>query len=512
MNKLILFFFLLVVPFHAVFAEDLVMYVDQSEYYFKVGENAVIPLEIENNSGNQISGILQYTITQQIIQGNTQFSSSNAQSSTFTVNDGQQTVSLDFGSSNSPSTLTVNLNFNYFDGNEVNVFLDPITIHFVSDESQKNNEQNRMQSSSQQGQSSQNNLSNQQQSIQQKLDELINQSPQMQDPQQRLQNSQLAQDSNALKQEIQEQLQKENSLKKEFENQLASNEDFQKSHQQFLRQGYNVTSGNLNPNSPSTGDFEVNYENQQGKWAKIEGSMVNGTITEMQVQTQEEQNRLLSKLREDATFQEYEHQLTQDGFVEQNTEFLFDKNSTSISIQYQNEELQRATITADFEKEDLIKIHLEKPEKDYSYLYPLLIILPAGVIVYFLYKKLKIKKENPTKPVIPDHPKKFDYVLASNNLIKEAKKDFKEKKYKDAYEKVSQAVRLFLSYELNFNKEILNEEILAYIENTNYPINEIKNCFKLSSLVEFAKQDANKEEFNQIVKMAENLIQRIFES
>ncbi|MFQ5476947.1 MAG: hypothetical protein ACE5DT_07960, partial [Nitrosopumilus sp.] len=71
-----------------VFAEDLVMSVDQTEYYFLVGENAVIPLEIENNYGHQISGILQYIISQQIIQGNTQFSSSNTQSSTFTIDEG----------------------------------------------------------------------------------------------------------------------------------------------------------------------------------------------------------------------------------------------------------------------------------------------------------------------------------------------------------------------------------------------------------------------------------------
>jgi len=237
MNKLCLLFLLFLIPFPFAFAEDFVMYVDQSEYYFKVGENAVIPLEIENDYGHEISGMLQYTISQQIMQANTQFSSSNTQASTLIVNSGVQTVSLNFGTSNSPSTLTVNLNFIYNDNNQMNVSLDPITIHFVSDESQKNNVQNKMQSSSQQGSSNQNNPSNPQQSIQQKLDELMNQQSSFpQDPQQRLQNNQLAQDSNALKKEIQQQLQEESSLKKEFEKQLASNEDFQKKHQNLLQQ------------------------------------------------------------------------------------------------------------------------------------------------------------------------------------------------------------------------------------------------------------------------------------
>lgn len=507
MKKSSLLFLLLIVPFQTVFAEELVMYVDQSEYYYKVGENAVIPLEIKNDYGRQISGMLQYTITQQIMQANTQFSNSNTQASTFTIPDGDQMVSLDFGTSSSPTTLTVNLNFVYDDGNQMNVSLDPITINFVSDESQKNNEQNRMQSSSQQGSPSQSISPNQQQSLQQQIEELMNQqSPQIQDPQQRLQNNQLAQDSTTLKKEIQEQLQEENTLKQEFQKQLASNDDFQKSHQQLLQQGYNATNAKLNPSSESSGDFEVSYENEQGKWAKINGNMVNGTLTDLQRQTQEEQEKLLSKLREDPTFQEYERQLVSEGFVEQRLEFIFGKNMTSISFEYQNEEFQIATINAEFDEDELIKINLEKPERDYSYLLYLLVILPIIIASYFLYKKLKTKNNAPLKPVIQKSlQKKFDYILASNDLILQAKEDFEKKKHKEAYGKINQAIRLFLSYELKLNKELTNEEMLSHLSNTKYPITDIENCFKLSSLVEFAKHTPNEDEFYKMITLAENL-------
>jgi len=507
MNKLILFLVLMVIPFPLVYAEELVMYVDQSEYYFNVGEDAIIPLEIENNYGHQISGMLQYTITQQVMQTNTQISSSNTQASTFTINDGNQMGSLNFGTSNSPSTLTVNLNFIYNDGsNQMNVFFDPITIYFVSEESQKNNEQNKMQSLSQQSPSQ--NTSNQQQSIQQKLDEMMNQQYiKPQDSQQRLQNSQLPQDSTTLKKEIQQQLQEKNSIKQEFEKQLVSNEDFQKSHQQLLQQGYNATSANLNPDSTSTGDFEVTYENQQGKWAKINGIMVNGTLTDLQKQTQEQQDNLLTKLREDPTFQEYEQQLVSEEFVEQNLEFVHDKNMTSILLKYQNKEFLTATINAEFKNDELIKVHLEKPPQDYSYLYPYLMLIPVGIFSYILYRKMKIKNKVPIKSVIPKNiPKKFDYVLASNNLIQKAKENFEEKQYKEAYGKVNQAIRLYLSYELKLNKEITNEDILLHLINTKYPVIDIENCFKLSSLVEFAKHVPNENEFNKMITLAENLI------
>lgn len=516
MKKLsLLFVLLLIIPAQIAFAEEIVMSVDQSEYYFKIGENAVIPLDIENSYGHQISGMLQYTITQQIRQANTQFSSSNTQASTFVINDGKQTVSLDFGTSDSSSTITVNLNFNYNDDEDkqMSVSFDPITIHFVADESQKNNVQNKMQSSSQQVQSNQNKPSNPQQSIQQRLDELMNQqtSFQGQDPQQRLQNNQMAQDSSTLKKEIQEQLQKENNLKKEFEKQLASNEDFQKMHQQTIQQGYNATSGNLNPSSTSSGDFEINYENQQGQWAKIQGSMVNGTITDIQKQTQKQRDNLLAKLRENSLFQEYENQLTKEGFAESNLEFLYDKNMTSVSLEYQDEKIRTATIRADFENDDLVKIHLDKPRDDYSGLVVLFIIISAASIAgYLLYRKWKANKEIPvrTPPIQNAQPKKFDHVQAAENLIKEATGDFNEGQHKEAYAKISQALRLFLSYELKLNKEITNEDILAHLENTEYPINSIERCFGLSSLVEFAKHIPDEGEFGKMIALAEDVIKK----
>ena len=64
--------FLLVVLSSLVYADDLVLSVNQSDYYFLVGDEAVIPLETENNLGRDAMGILSYTITQQINQGNFQ--------------------------------------------------------------------------------------------------------------------------------------------------------------------------------------------------------------------------------------------------------------------------------------------------------------------------------------------------------------------------------------------------------------------------------------------------------
>ena len=514
---------LLLVPIQIVFAEDLTMYVDQTEYYFMIGDDAIIPLEIENNSGQEITGMLQYTITQQVQQANMQISNTNTQASSFTVNDGNQTVSLDFGSTDSPSTLVANLNFSYNDANtgqETNVSLGPINIYFVTDESQKNNTQDRMQSSSQQGPSpsssspSQSQNNQQQQSLQQRLDDMLSQSnPQSQDPQQRLQNNQIAQDSNALKQEIQEQIQTENRLQQEFEKHVVSQEEFQKMHRQLIEEGYEIAQGSLNPDSNSTGDFEVNYENKQGEWAKIQGSIEEGALVDIKKQTQEEQDNLLSILREDPTFQEYEEQLDREGFVEQDLDFVYDKKDeekASISIRYQDQDTRNAVINATFAGEKLTEINLDKPRNDSLWWAYILAISSIVIAAYLLNKKFRAKKQIHEKPEIKEKTKTnaLDYVLESRNLIKSARDEYESTRYKNAYGKVSQAIRLFLSHELNLNQEITNENLLAHLKDANYPTDKIENCFRLSSLVEFAKNTPNKEEFDGIVSLAEDLLRK----
>ena len=84
-----------------------------------------------------------------------------------------------------------------------------------------------------------------------------------------------------------------------------------------------------------------------------------------------------------------------EGFTEQSLDFIYDKDMASISIQYQNKEPQTATITAEFENDELTEIHLEKPNQNSLYLPYILAILSIVIIAYYLNRKLKSKKTQP---------------------------------------------------------------------------------------------------------------------
>ena len=510
MNKKVLFLitgiFLLSIPL--VLAKDITLSIDQKEYYFLVGEEAVINLHLENTYKQPISGMLTYTITQSINQGNFQYSSSNTKSTSFSLEKEETKLPLSLGTSDSPMTMTLDLKFSYNIDEQREVNLNGIKIHFVSDQSQKKNKQNNMESSSQK--SSQQPSSQQQdpfvqqeRRMQQMIDQMFgNQQQQPQTAQQALQNNQMSQDSSVLKQQMQKQIQEQQKLNEGFQKQLAQNQDFQKEHQELLNQRYNVSNANFNPTSENSGNFEINYQNKNGQQASLLGEMKNGVITNLQKDTPEERQKLLDQLNKNEDFQKFQQQLEKQGFQQQNTEFSNKENKTIAKLIYRNENNETATIKAEFINKTIQEVSLEKEDSQRPYWWAFLLIVILLAISYIVYKKYfkKTKATSKSKTVVEEKP--FDYISASKKMLEEAEELFKQKRHKDAYGRAGQALRLYLNFKYELKKELTNDEFIKYLKKHRKSYKEIKECFDLCSLVEFAKYEANNKDFNQIIEIA----------
>lgn len=512
MKKIIMLLIGLFLLMPLVYAKDITLSLDQKEYYFKTGENAIINIHAENTYKETINGMLSYTITQSINQGNFQMSSSNTKSTNFQIKEGTTDSQLNFGTSDTPMTLTVGLSFQYNKDESRIVQLGDIRIYFVNDESQKQNTQSTVSSSSQKTSTAQQNdpFAQQEQQMQQMMNQLFGEEPQQaqQTATQKLQNNQLSQDSSALKQQMQKQSQERQALKEEFQKQLAQNQEFQKEHQELLEQGYNLTSGNLNPAKNDTGTFELNYQKKNGEQATLKGELNNGQLQNLEKDTPQTRQELLNKLQQNKQFQEYQKQLAQQGFSQQNTEFKTTQNQTDIQVNYLNKKNETAQISAEIINKTIEKIELidntEKEKKNYWWIIPALIIL--AILVYLAYKKLNKKNNNTNHQAIQTKEKPFDYKKESKKLLEESKKLFNKKEYKDAYGTAGQALRLYLAYENNLNKEITNDEIIIHLKKHKKEHQKIKECFDLCSLVEFAKYEANKKDFYKIITEIEKII------
>jgi len=150
MKTKMLIFSLLLLFIPLVFAQDITLSLNQTDYYFRVGEEALINLYTHNTYDEAVGGSFSYTLRQSVHQENLQYSNSNTQSIPFSIEPGEKTVPLSFGTSDTPSTIAVDLTFSYSKKSPITLPLTGISIHFVNEDAQKQNKQNQIKSSSQQ--------------------------------------------------------------------------------------------------------------------------------------------------------------------------------------------------------------------------------------------------------------------------------------------------------------------------------------------------------------------------
>jgi hypothetical protein len=261
--------------------------------------------------------------------------------------------------------------------------------------------------------------------------------------------------------------------------------------------------------SNDTGSFDIKYKNTDGKWATLQGNMKNGTITELKQQTQNQQEKLLEKLKQNTLFQQFHNQLVTEGFSQNDINFQDNENETNIILQYENQKHDNAKIIGNFENDEIKRVTLEDNSSN-SYNLILLILSVVAIIsvisVYFVIKKFLKKKTftiNDSSPI--PKLKSFEHIIESKKLISQAQQYHDKGEYKEAFGTAGKAIRLFLSYDADLKREITSEELIRLIQKHNYPIDTIRECLKITDLVEFAKSNATEDDFKKIISLFNKL-------
>ena len=327
------------------------------------------------------------------------------------------------------------------------------------------------------------------------------------DIQNKVQNNQLNQNTNSIKQQMERQMQEQRQMRENFQKNVENTSEFQRKHQELLNLGYQLKNSSFNPSSNNTGTFRYNYQKPNGETATLKGEMENGTMKNLMSLTQEEKNKILNALRQNKQFQELNKKLNQRGFNQSGVKFdQVSANHTKIEINYQNKLGEAKKITADYINQKIENITLEE-EKEKRDNWWFLLLIPVLIGLIWIYKKY-FKKSEITE-IAPEMKieEPIDYRKEAKKMIAKAEKLFKNKKEKDAYEKVSQAIRYYFSNKLKIKKEITNTELLKILEIKKFRnYKEIKSCLDLCTLVEFAKYKANKKDFEKIISIAKKVI------
>jgi len=437
---------------------------NQSEYYFLIKETAIIPLEI--NTSEAKTGTLSYTITQEINQGNVIYQSTNSESLPYAIEQGYNIANLDFQTSESPARYDVKLDFKYDDKT---VSLDSFQIFFVEDQSQQQQSEKKTES--------------------QETTQPPPPTPE-QKQQQKLQNSQLSQDTKSLKKEMNQRMEQNQEMESAFEQELNENQEFQQAQEELLEQGYEPTDKNLNPTDNNSGTFDMEYE-RNGTKANIKGEMEDGELKELSTETEDELNSMINEFFDDQRFKTYNEELENKGY--ERTNYTIQGDSI---IQEYNLENQTAKVIGEFRNDSLNKVKLREPFS-WDFL-PWLLVFLLGLL--FIKKRKEPQIEKKSKP--------FDFRKESQNLLSESRALFDKRRYKDAYGKASESIRLYLSHKHELRKELTSTETVALLRKKKEPFKETRDALNMCGMVEFAKYKPNKKDFSMIVDQAEKVLDR----
>jgi hypothetical protein len=278
-------------------------------------------------------------------------------------------------------------------------------------------------------------------------------------------------------------------------------------HQEMLEQGYEVSGGRVDPESNNTGDFRVEYSNQLGEQATLSGRMEQGDMKELSKDTPQLRQEMLSMVRNDTRFQEYETELKKQGFSEQEIQYQREEDKTTMQFNYMDENNQSALISAEILNKTVEKVELESENNEERMYWWLLWVVLGCAAGYVVYRRIrKSSQKSMLEPETKKHEPPFDHVKESKMLLQRAQKLFEEKKYKDAYGTAAQGLRLYLRYENGLEAELTNDDVVGFLRRHRKPYMQVKKCFDLCSLVEFARYEANKQDFARIIRYAQKVI------
>lgn len=333
------------------------------------------------------------------------------------------------------------------------------------------------------------------------------QNEQQQSQQSMVQNNQMDQNANPLKQEIAKEQEKQKRMEEEFQKNLENNGVFQKQDQALQQQGYKPADSKNNPVSNDSGKFLKNYQKDNGENASLQGEMKNGSIRDIQTQTSEDVKQALSALQQDPSFWEYEKQLTEQGYNASSPRVQQTGiNRSKITVPYNNGSAGK-NITAEYVNGTIknVKIEEEKDEQNNVFWYAAAFALIA-LLAYLAYWRNSKKKEV-VRECAPLEPEYVDYRSDAERMLSEAEDLFSNTREKDAYERVSQAVRFYHSHALGERKDLSNTELLDLLKKKrNDLFLQTQKCLSLCGLVEFAKYKANREDFSEIIAIARKII------
>ena len=343
-------------------------------------------------------------------------------------------------------------------------------------------------------------------------EEMQQQQEQQENTQSKLQNIDQQNPDNMqdLKQEMQEEMQRQEAEKQKLMEQIESDSKTFEEHQKLQEEGYQLSEKNVNPTSPDSGDFEYQYAKENGDTASMKGNVNNGSVEDVSSWSSDDERRMMDALENSTEFQEAMSELEKEGFqIENKSISPASSNMTDFQYQLSNPDTnETAQIQGSMTSQGNVTSLVVEKEGDERSSWSFVYLIIGALIGYYVWQKYLRKEKIVPLAGAPARKKHIDYRKDALRMLALAEEMFASGRKKDAYEKVSYAVRFYFKHELESDKKELTamDALGLIVEGVRFDRKEVKQFFDICNLVNFAKYEANKKDFEKIVNIGKGVV------
>ena len=295
----------------------------------------------------------------------------------------------------------------------------------------------------------------------------------------------------------------------------------QQSGQQSSQQSGQQSNPELTPEEQATLQYAEELIRDYEMAAQLQNSPVNPAERPYLVEQNTEQFReeiaqqmqlqeqLMQQLQQNPEFQNFDEKLSNEGLIQQPSSLDVSEDETSLSVPYENEEMS-ATISANFQNGQITNVSLERPsgEIETTLLWIIPLVVGLIVIAVLISKRFTSKERIVQTPIVVKNDSyTISYVDLTHEMLREAQHLYDEDLFKDAHEKLSQAIRFYYSNRFSTGTEITNMDALQLLRKENIPeFDSVLDYLGMCEMIEFAKNPTQREKFFSAIENFSQII------
>ena len=471
----------------AVASGGITLSTGQSDYTVQVGEEATIPITVENTLGADTTGVLTQRVRFVPEDSEGSNPAARTQSRPITLFSDTWEITAGAGTATEPGTFFFEVAFEYGDGPRTRIALPEIRVHVVSsatEQTEQTDQQNR-QVSSVSSVSTSSGSGGSQGSSASSPEKLPGQIPQ---------------DMGSLQDQVAQESDRMQALRSALLTGLEEDPLVMEINAVLTSHGYTRATTTLDPVGEDGGTFVFEYRGGTGDTVRAGGVVKNGTAAYAAYATGK------SLVVPDAvaandTYKQYAVELADAGFFPVTSSMNATPGATFVSVGFVDSQNRTAEITATLAGGEVRTVDLEEPLDFFT-------LAGAGALCIVLLIAYLVRRGAPKTPEPLVSPVPCDPRGEALRLLDRARGEFGRGDRKEAYGTAGRALRFYVSHACGTGAELADGDVLRLLLESDHETGVVSSILEQCAAVSYAGSLPRDEEFRAVIRAVEAVIRQ----